>query len=105
MLGVQQALGLPDKMVRKIDNEIERKFGLPFNSFMPIELGHSHQGSESILVIHDENDKEVGWTDGEEMADLYKAKFLKTEGLGHRRILRDPNVIVNVVKWILDVND
>lgn len=53
------------------------------------------------LIIHDENDREVSWKEGEEVAAAWPAaRFVKTTGLGHRRILRDPAVIAAVINFL-----
>ena len=54
-----------------------------------------------LLVIHDENDKEVSVEQGRKIAAAYpEAKFIETKGLGHRRILGDSNVVEAVAKFI-----
>ncbi len=54
------------------------------------------------LVIHDRDDRDVPWQEGEAVARVWPhARFLRTEGLGHRRILRDPGVIDRVVRFLV----
>ena len=46
-----------------------------------------------LLVIHDTEDREVPFEDFHELQKSWKnAKFIATDGLGHRRILRDVSV-------------
>jgi pimeloyl-ACP methyl ester carboxylesterase len=53
------------------------------------------------LIIHDRDDRDVPWQEGEAVARAWpNARFLRTEGLGHRRILRDPEVIDRVVRFL-----
>lgn len=53
------------------------------------------------LVIHDEQDARVPWTQGQRIAATWpNARFLKTSGLGHGRILRDPQVIDTAIRFI-----
>ena len=53
------------------------------------------------LVIHDRDDLDVPWTEGEAVANAWPgARFIRTEGLGHRRLLRHPAVIARVVEFI-----
>jgi len=53
------------------------------------------------LVIHDADDLDVPWQEGQLIADAWKdAEFISTSGLGHRRILRDPEVIQKTVEFI-----
>lgn len=53
-----------------------------------------------LLVIHDRDDREVAVAQGERLAARWPgAELVITEGLGHRRILRDPAVIARVVEF------
>lgn len=55
----------------------------------------------SALIIHDEKDGEVDVASGRELAALWPGSRLKvTDGLGHRRILRDPDVLDDVVEFV-----
>lgn len=54
-----------------------------------------------LLVIHDENDKEVAVTQGRKLASGYpQAQFVQTQGLGHRRILGDPGVLTTTLEFL-----
>lgn len=45
------------------------------------------------LVIHDTHDEEVSFTDARRIAALWPgSELVRTSGLGHRRIVRDPEV-------------
>ncbi len=55
------------------------------------------------LVLHDEDDIDISWHSGEEIANAWKgAEFIKTKGLGHRRIIRDEAVISSIIKFLND---
>ncbi len=54
-----------------------------------------------LLVIHDRFDGEASWRDGAAIAGAWPGAALDTTtGLGHRRILADPNVIERAVSFI-----
>ena len=54
-----------------------------------------------MLVIHDRLDREVPWSDGAAVASaLPMGRLLTTDGLGHRRILRDGAVIEQAVTFL-----
>jgi pimeloyl-ACP methyl ester carboxylesterase len=56
-----------------------------------------------LLVIHDRNDAEVPFADGADIAAAWPgAAFLATEGLGHRRILRDGAVASAAADFLLE---
>lgn len=52
------------------------------------------------LIVHDLNDREVPWGDGELYArHWHNARLLTTRGLGHRRVLDAPEVIEAVLAF------
>ncbi|MFL1407227.1 alpha/beta fold hydrolase [Marinobacter sp. M1N3S26] len=57
--------------------------------------------TQPVLVIHDISDKEVPVSDGQTIADaLPDARLEKTEGLGHRRILRAQEVTKRAAQFL-----
>src|SRR5262249_18345651 len=53
------------------------------------------------LVVHDKSDREVPWRIGAQVAAAWPMSRLHlTEGLGHRRILRDPPVVDEIARVI-----
>ena len=55
----------------------------------------------SFLVIHDREDRDVPYDQGEGYANsLPNVEFVTTTGLGHRRILKDPEIINKIVEFI-----
>jgi hypothetical protein len=58
--------------------------------------------STPALLAHDRADTEVPWRDGAAIAAAWPgARLLATEGLGHRRILRDPAVVAETVAFVV----
>ncbi|HJV21545.1 MAG TPA: alpha/beta hydrolase [Holophagaceae bacterium] len=54
-----------------------------------------------LLVIHDDQDREIPLAEAVATAAAHPdAKLLTTSGLGHRRILKDPHVIREVVRFM-----
>jgi pimeloyl-ACP methyl ester carboxylesterase len=55
----------------------------------------------AALIVHDEQDSSVPWTQGQRIAATWPgARFLKTSGLGHGRILRDKQVVDTVTGFL-----
>ena len=55
------------------------------------------------LVVHDRGDRQTPYADAERLVgSLPDARLVTTEGLGHRRILRDPAVVAEVVDFVRD---
>jgi pimeloyl-ACP methyl ester carboxylesterase len=60
-------------------------------------------GSTPLLVIHDRNDREVPWADGDAIARAWPgASLVSTSGLGHRRILRDAEVTARAAGFVVE---
>jgi pimeloyl-ACP methyl ester carboxylesterase len=55
----------------------------------------------ALLVVHDRGDREVPFSQGERLATAWRnATLHATDGLGHRRILRDRAVVAEVVEFV-----
>ncbi|MGB7482049.1 MAG: alpha/beta fold hydrolase [Castellaniella sp.] len=49
---------------------------------------------QPALIVHDLDDKEIPWSEGEHYAHCWPgARLLTTQGLGHRRLLDDPETV------------
>lgn len=88
--------GISQRMRQKIEEDLEMKWEeLPVSYLAPRITG------TQLLLIHDVNDKEVPVS----ATELYEAhwpgaRIEKTQGLGHRRILRSDEVIRKTVAFI-----
>jgi hypothetical protein len=55
----------------------------------------------ALLAVHDHNDRETPYATTEALVTGWReAEILTTHGLGHRRILRDPDVVHAVVHTV-----
>ncbi|GAB3384949.1 alpha/beta fold hydrolase [Lysobacter fragariae] len=53
------------------------------------------------LIVHDLEDREVPWSDGERYARLWSdSRLLSTTGLGHNRIADDAGVIASALRFL-----
>ncbi len=69
--------------------ETQTGVSLEMGSLKNMKLNHD----TDLLVIHDTEDREVPFEDFSELQKSWtNAKFIATDGLGHRRILRDLSV-------------
>lgn len=61
------------------------------------------ESSSRILVVHDRADARVPWREGAAIAAAWPgAEFVSTKGLGHHKILRDPDVVLRSVAFLSD---
>lgn len=85
-------VGLVDGIVPRIQHHLEAQTGVTVRELT------AHVRVRSLatpaLVIHDLDDAEVPWEEGESYARHWPgARLLSTEGLGHNRIVNDPATI------------
>ena len=55
-----------------------------------------------LLIVHDRRDRETSYDDSGELAQTWAgpARLISTDGLGHRRILSDQQVVDEVVRFV-----
>lgn len=84
--------GLDARVVDGLRRRIEERFLRDWRTY---SLAASARGmAVPLLVVHDRDDSETRWERGAELATLWPgARLMTTEGLGHRRVLRDRAVI------------
>jgi pimeloyl-ACP methyl ester carboxylesterase len=77
------------------------RFGKPFDQFTSLYFVKHLKQEIELLLVHDENDKEVFLSHALELKKAYPStQLLITKGLGHTRILKDETVIRNCVTFI-----
>ncbi len=93
-------LNMHPAVVRDLRRRMERRFDHDFWGRTATE-SNARRLTSPALIIHDELDTSVPWQQGECIAAAWPgARFLKTRGLGHGRILRDRTVVDAAVKFI-----
>ncbi len=94
-------VGLDDVDRTTLEHRIAEHTGLTLDILRLDRL--TAERDEHLLVIHDRGDREVGFHHGERLASLWpSANLLATDGLGHRRILRDDATIRAAVTLLAD---
>jgi pimeloyl-ACP methyl ester carboxylesterase len=93
-------IGLGERILSRLVDRIERRVESPLSHFdMPAIA--AQVTTPPLLLVHDRDDNETRWSDSEAIAKAWPgARLLTTTGLGHRRILRDRDVINEVVTFI-----
>jgi len=96
----QSALGFGARTRRAFDGEVERLVGIPLAEFDAL-VQASYVEPVQTLVVHDADDRQTPYDDARRLvAGLPDARMVTTHGLGHRRILRDPQVVAEVVDFV-----
>ena len=97
--GLLSALGLPENTHQAAFHAFAARLGIPWDQARLRSL--ASRLSSPLLVIHDRDDREISWSSIAALAPSWpSARFYSTEGLGHRRILRDPAVVRQAVTFL-----
>jgi len=80
--------------------KVEKIFG--DNLWQRISASENIQSAAfPVLIVHDQDDRDVDWQHAQWLAQSGKnTQLYITQGLGHRRILRDATVIQRIVNFI-----
>ena len=94
-----ETFGFSREVRERMHRRIEERVGQPWSAFDVAALAPAL--ATPLLVIHDRGDAEVPWQHGKVIAHAWRgASMLMTDGLGHRRILRDPDVVAAAVAFV-----
>jgi pimeloyl-ACP methyl ester carboxylesterase len=97
---MRDLLGLPSWVARKTARRLERRVGVAIDSF---EDGRLYRAVDAeVLVVHDLDDPDVPADAAEAIAEHTSGRVRWTEGLGHRRVLKDPAVVEKVSAFIVE---
>lgn len=96
----QRVLNLPDSVMNVLVRKTYESHGQVTRDAVDM-LNNVKNLNCRGLLIHDEDDDEISWHSSEEIARAWPgATFIKTSGLGHRRIIRDEQVVQHIVDFI-----
>jgi pimeloyl-ACP methyl ester carboxylesterase len=98
--GFTQTLSMPPAVIENLRQRLERRFEGNFWERISM-INNVRDLAVPALVIHDTDDSSVPWRQGEMIAAAWPgARFMKTQGLGHGRILRDRDIVAAAVAFI-----
>ncbi len=98
---LQAGLGFGPRTLRRLKTRVLHRVGMPIEA---VDLHHIADEIErpELLVIHDPSDRETPYASTKSLVSHWEGARLTTvEGLGHRRVLRDPAVIRQVVAFVV----
>lgn len=94
-----EVLGLEPNVVAAMKQRLEQRFLRKWSDYSLGTLARNLRAP--LLVVHDRDDHETFLWEGEAVAAAWSgAQLIVTEGLGHRRILRDPRVLADVAGFV-----
>jgi len=95
----QRSLGFGARVRRAFDRAVDEFVGVPLKEF-DARIQARHVVPLPTLVVTDRGDRQAPYAGVVELAETLGAPLLTTHGLGHRKILRDPDVIERVVGFV-----
>ena len=94
-----ETLGFSRPVRERMRERIAARIGRPWSAFDVIAQAAAL--TAPLLVVHDHGDLEVPWQQGMAITRAWRgAEMLMTDGLGHRQILRDPDVVASAVAFV-----
>jgi len=91
------AIGFTPEIANRLQRRIENRFDIRFEKIAGPRLARE-MATPPLLVFHDRDDGDVPLAHGERLVEAWAgARMVRTTGLGHRAILRDPAVIAGAV--------
>jgi pimeloyl-ACP methyl ester carboxylesterase len=95
----QRALGFGARVRRAFDREVDDFVGVPLKEF-DARVQARHVAPVPTLVVADRDDRQAPYAGVADLAEALGAPLVTTQGLGHRKILRDPAVVEQVVGFV-----
>ncbi|MEX0167729.1 alpha/beta hydrolase [Streptomyces sp. LMG1-1-1.1] len=104
LAGFQAGLGIDDRVVQCMRDHVERRLA-PDEPGIWDRFGADRDPGElgaPVLLFHDEGDDMVPLAQARLLARAHgdRARLVVTRGLGHRRILTDPEVVAETVEFV-----
>lgn len=95
----QGALGFGSRVRRAFDREVDGFVGVPLREF-DARVQARQVAPVPTLVVTDREDRQAPYDGVADLAETIGARLVTTRGLGHRKILRDPAVVEQVVGFV-----
>jgi hypothetical protein len=91
-------LGVRSRTIEKVMALQAERTGIRWTDLLPEQVYAGR--SEPMLVVHDQDDDEIPIERLDRLIATWQPdQVVRTEGLGHRRILRDPTVAQTIADW------
>ena len=94
-----EMLGFHRPVLDRMKLRIEERFMRKWSDYSLAESARAM--TTPLLIVHDRDDVETFWNEGAALAAAWPgARLITTEGLGHRRILREPDVVAAATEFV-----
>jgi pimeloyl-ACP methyl ester carboxylesterase len=96
-----RALGFNQNSIDRMKRRSERRLRFRWDGLHVADLARAQ--SARLLVLHDREDETIPWRDGQAIASAWPgAKLVTTQGLGHRDIARDAEVVRRATSFVTE---
>ncbi len=103
LLRTVHSFGLPDRVYDTLTQAIERRFHISWEAVRRVTMDAATE--IPLLVAHDRGDPETSYEGGLQVHRAWpNSRLLTTDGLGHRRILRNRKVAEQAARFIAKAN-
>lgn len=98
-----RALDLKPATVQRLRERSERRLRVRWSELNVCDLSQRLHEHAPLLIVHDKSDETVAWGDGDAIAAAWPgARLVSTQGLGHRGVTHDVDVVRQVVQFVTD---
>jgi pimeloyl-ACP methyl ester carboxylesterase len=98
---IRRLLSPPPAVVVRFDQYYATQLGGGAEHLRDAEI-FSRPGTDRLLLVYDRQDDRVSWLDGEVIQRRWpSARVLVNSGLGHMKVLWDPEIIQSVTDFVL----
>ena len=96
----QRFFGVGPRTRRRVDEAVTARVGVPVDEFDLAVLAGQVEPVPT-LVVHDRQDRQTSYDESVDLVEgLPDARMVTTHGLGHQRLLRDPQVVETVAGFV-----
>lgn len=93
-------LGGGERTWTRFIDRLERRFRVPL-AFFDVHALADELATPPLLAVHDRDDQETNWAASNALANTWPdTRLLTTAGLGHNRILGDPDVVSAAIAFL-----
>jgi pimeloyl-ACP methyl ester carboxylesterase len=101
-----RALGVEPRSTAVMRTLVERRIGRRMGEFDLLSLASAHPRLPRLLLVHDEHDPEAPFSGALDVSNAWHgSRLVVTRGLGHRRLLWDPEVVKQVTEFAASAAD
>jgi len=97
-----RALGIRPEIIERFRARSERRIRFRWADLNVCNIARGLPAHAPLLIVHDRGDETISWNDGVAIAAAWPgARFVTTNGLGHRGVTHHEGVVSRVVDFVI----